>query len=752
MKRILSVILLAVIFLSALPTPILSEAETYDSEINTESTDTLNPQTSEPLSDGMQISSFGIELIKSFEGFHPNAEWDYSQWSIGYGCRCEKDEYPNGITEYQATQLLKTEIVVYVNAVNRFINTYSLSLTQNQFDALVSFSYNCGQNVWTMSENDFTLKKLIVSGKYTANDITNAFLMWVKAGGQVLQGLVRRRTREAKLFNSTLNIDDSTVAQRFVSVKEDELNIRENPSTTAAIIGSVENTVILPITKFSSDGKWAYTPYGAFFGWVSTDYLLPLESAPLLDENMRDAYGIKYTLGDSPKTIVAGDPKSSAYNNSMYDGLGDGNIYLSRYIRVGEYVYCLTEIANLAFYGNKSLKSVHIPISVTKIGKDSFATSSLHTVYAPADSYAAEFAAPKGYTVIEYACRDGHIYSENSWKVLRKVSCMYDGLEGKCCDRCGYIIETRLIDKAYGHEYLEGVWQTYTELTCITDRIEGILCKNCGQPKETRVIEKATGHKAGAWITLTNVSCTADGVKVKKCTKCEEELERSVEKAHHTYDSNKWVTAVEPTCTEKGEKAVLCDACGAKMDSKAVSELGHSYGSWYVTEAPTYLKTGISRRDCKRCSNYQRKILSKLKSEIVSDTLKLSDTTKRVEGIAVGTTVKDVLKQVKNSENVKVIDKNSKTVPEDALIGSKMRLILYEGSKVILSYTFIIMGDADGDGHATDWDCILLGRYLAAWSVNICTEALDFDKNGDVNDWDEILFSRYLAGWDIELW
>ena len=90
-------------------------------------------------------------------------------------------------------------------------------------------------------------------------------------------------------------------------------------------------------------------------------------------------------------------------------------------------------------------------------------------------------------------------------------------------------------------------------------------------------------------------------------------------------------------------------------------------------------------------------------------------------------------------------------MPSDSYVGSGMQLILYEGSKRLLTYTFIINGDADGNGLTTDWDCIMLGRYLAGWDVNIYLEALDFDGNGKVNDWDEILFSRYLAGWNVKI-
>lgn len=698
----------------------------------------------------MELSPFGLELIKSFEGFSSKAEWDYNQWSIGYGCKCEEDEYPNGITEYEATELMKKAMPAYVNAVNKFMDTYDVRLNQNQFDALVSFSYNCGKYVWNMNENSFTLKKLLIEGNWNEKDITNAFLMWVKAGGSVLQGLVRRRTREAALFNSDINIQDPSVKYYYVTVKNDQLNIRSKPTSNSSSVGSIKNTIIIPITEFSEDGKWGYTPYGAYFGWVSTDYIEPLDEVLTLDENMRDAYGIKYTLGTDYKTIIAGVP-GGANGNALYGGLGDGNVYLNRYIRVGDYVYCLTQIADKAFYGNTKLKTIYIPLSVEKIGKNSFTNSGLTTVYCTTDSYAQSYASSKGYISMEYECRDGHTYSASSWKVLVQASCTEDGLEGKCCDVCGYISETKLIGTAYGHDYEEGVMKTVSTLSCTTDHVEGIVCRNCGHAKDTRVIEKATGHSAGDWETVSKASCTSDGVSVKKCTHCAEIIETKITPSYHVYDANKWVTVVEPTCTEAGASAVLCDICKIHIKNKVIEPHGHSYGDWYVSKKPTYLKTGIERRDCSICQSYETKSIAKLKSEIVSDTLKLNSKTKRVEGIAPGTKVSDILAQIENTQGVKIIDKNSKGVSGDKYVGSGMQLILYEGSKRLLTYTFIINGDADGNGLTTDWDCILLGRHLAGWDVDVYLEALDFDGNGKVNDWDEILFSRYLAGWNVKI-
>ncbi len=150
-------------------------------------------------------SDTGVNLIKSFEGFNTYKHWDYSQWSIGYGTACGANDYPNGITEAEAVVLLKRALSTSEQYVNTFLNKYSLTVNQNQFDAMVSFTYNLG-NVWVTNDN-FTLRNYLLDGieKYSQSDIYYAFGLWCKAGGQVLEGLVRRRAAEAALFCTPVN-------------------------------------------------------------------------------------------------------------------------------------------------------------------------------------------------------------------------------------------------------------------------------------------------------------------------------------------------------------------------------------------------------------------------------------------------------------------------------------------------------------------------------------------------------------------
>ncbi|MGX5107233.1 lysozyme [Enterobacter cloacae] len=146
----------------------------------------------------MQTSEKGIALIKQFEGCKLTAYQDsVGIWTIGYGWTQPVDGKPirAGMTIKQETaeRLLKTGLVSYESDVSRLVK---VSLTQGQFDALVSFTYNLGARSLSTS----TLLRKLNAGDYAG--AADEFLRWNKAGGKVLNGLTRRREAERALFLS----------------------------------------------------------------------------------------------------------------------------------------------------------------------------------------------------------------------------------------------------------------------------------------------------------------------------------------------------------------------------------------------------------------------------------------------------------------------------------------------------------------------------------------------------------------------
>lgn len=144
----------------------------------------------------MSTSDQCIEILKSMEGFVKYPIADNGQWSIGYGCGCNPKDYPNGITEEEADTLLREYLVKFEKAVNSLAKRYNLTFTQNQFDALLLFTYNVGGN-WVNSDGEF--RQAVISG-VKGNDFIYPFCLWSVSSGKLNTNLVMRRLLEADMY------------------------------------------------------------------------------------------------------------------------------------------------------------------------------------------------------------------------------------------------------------------------------------------------------------------------------------------------------------------------------------------------------------------------------------------------------------------------------------------------------------------------------------------------------------------------
>lgn len=165
-------------------------------KLTQEQVDKLNDVVDELQQKGMKISQVGIDLISSFEDTKLQAYDDgVGVWTIGIGTTV----YPNGVkvkkgdkcTLEQAKEYFAHDLKRFEASVNKLVE---VPLSQNQFDALVSLTYNIGQ---TAFGNSTLLKKLNTKDYQGAAD---QFLRWNKGGGKVMKGLVRRREAERALF------------------------------------------------------------------------------------------------------------------------------------------------------------------------------------------------------------------------------------------------------------------------------------------------------------------------------------------------------------------------------------------------------------------------------------------------------------------------------------------------------------------------------------------------------------------------
>ena len=139
----------------------------------------------------MKISQEGLSLIKKFEGLELTAyKCAAGVWTIGYGHTKDVQEGDEW-SEAHADHMLEVELEEFEGYIN---DNVTVALSQNQFDALVSWVYNLGPANLKAS----TMLKVLNSGDYEG--VPAQIKRWNKAGGKVLEGLIRRREAEALLF------------------------------------------------------------------------------------------------------------------------------------------------------------------------------------------------------------------------------------------------------------------------------------------------------------------------------------------------------------------------------------------------------------------------------------------------------------------------------------------------------------------------------------------------------------------------
>ena len=147
----------------------------------------------------MRVSEKGLKLIAKFEGISRKPYRDViGLWTIGFGHLIGDgislpDYWNRTLTLEECYDLLASDIRKFELGVKRYIN---VELTQNQFDALVSFTFNLGIG---------TLQRSTLRAKLNRKDYKGAISSWLKynkAGGKVINGLDLRRKAEVILFNS----------------------------------------------------------------------------------------------------------------------------------------------------------------------------------------------------------------------------------------------------------------------------------------------------------------------------------------------------------------------------------------------------------------------------------------------------------------------------------------------------------------------------------------------------------------------
>ena len=250
-------------------------------------------------------TSSTCEFITSLEGFSSQCFWDNRQWTIGYGNKCPYTHTSNGkrgqkgghyISKEDAVSLFQKNLTSYVNTLKS--NCSGLSMTQNQFDALLSATYNHG-NVKACP------LKYFLQGTLSESEAREKYYVWcINAGTADEAGLRNRRKKEAERFFSGLDDSSDIVTPTIATDKSsyivgDTINISWAASPSNSNISHYWINVIAPDGTWIHEGNMNLSTSYSFSASQEGEYTVRVYATP---KGSKDGEG---SLSDERKISVA---------------------------------------------------------------------------------------------------------------------------------------------------------------------------------------------------------------------------------------------------------------------------------------------------------------------------------------------------------------------------------------------------------------------------------------------------------------
>ena len=199
----------------------------------------------------------------------------------------------------------------------------------------------------------------------------------------------------------------------------------------------------------------------------------------------------------------------------------------------------------------------------------------------------------------------GHDYG--AYSQTKAPTCTTLGEEKATCSRCG--AETTRTVAALGHS---SVTDPAVSATCTeTGLTDGTHCSRCNAVIKAQQEVPALGHDWGAYAQTKAPTCTEEGVETSECTRCGETQTREIEALGHFEVIDE---AVSATCTASGKtEGIHCSRCNAVIKAQEeVPALGHDWGEYAQTKAPTCTEKGIETSECTRCGETQTRDIDAL--------------------------------------------------------------------------------------------------------------------------------------------
>ena len=576
---------------------------------------------------GMTVSQECVDRIKKIEGFHAIPYWDYSQWTVGFGSTCPTDKLEKykaeGIPMEEANRLMMEQLAKFEEGVNSFADENGLKLTQGQFDALVSMTYNLGTGVIQNSGN--RVNQAILQGA-TGNDLIFAFSVYCAAGGEFLPGLMRRRLVEANMYlngryddyapeNYCYVLYNANGGTRDVIAQGYDCNLAAQPMSVPSYSGYTFvgwYTAANGGTKITSldESTAGMTLYAH---WAKGD------STPETDKNVEVTVteeAVNVRIGPGMDYAICGgvfrNEKIKITGVTVVDGVRWGKFSKGWIcLRYTNYALLTGDHDESADEGSQA-EQIELPIMATVLSD-----SGVVVYNGPHSTYPQLKTLKKG-TLIE----------------ITEIYTLFDVMWGKCAD--GWVqINLRLqlhdqqklahsfqvtINYQYYLNVRSGPGTSYSLVTTLANgtQVEIVAVEYVGDVPWGRchlgwihlgyttfnadLLEVYSNHIYGQWYTAVEATCVSDGIERRDCSYCGQSEERTISKGSHSYGD--WYVSEEGTCETPSQERRDCKNCD-HFETRQNALGGHHFGDWYVTEEGDCQTPSKERRDCQYCDSYE---------------------------------------------------------------------------------------------------------------------------------------------------
>ena len=622
----------------------------------------------------MKASEDIIRYLKSMEGFIAIPRWDYVQWTVGYGNRCPAEHLERyleeGIPIEEADALFLEQLAYFEQQVNTFMDKYGLTYSQNQFDAVLSITYNCGA-AWLINDND--LKTAILNGA-TGNTLIGIMTQRCTAGGEYLPGLMRRRITEADMFlNGRYN---TQIPENYCYVFYDA----GEGQATAVAQGFDCNLYAVPMVTASREGYTFLGWYTAETGGVKVTYLDENLHQDTLYAHWQEGEGeytgdtttipdgVTVTVTGSVVNVRSGPGVSYSVINSVIAGEKilisqvaagkDGRLW-------GKFEkgwLCLEYTTYADIMGepddpdieDTTEETYEVPMYATIVG-----ASTISVYNGPDTSYPKIGSLQENEQVLivetyqMFSTWWGRLES-GGWICLNRYVLMHN-------DQMLAHSATVTITNSYlnvrsgpgtGYDWLSSLKKgDVVQILAIAEVDSAVWGRFSGgwislqyTDFDASQLDYYQNHSYGEWYTVTDSTCVTHGLQQRDCLYCDHKETQPAPLSGHSFGQwytaeegtcvtpgqerrdcqycdyfetreadlaghgfGDWQTVIAPTCTEDGLQRRYCQYCDAYEETVAPAT-GHSFGQWYETIAPTLTESGEERRDCENCDHYETRV------------------------------------------------------------------------------------------------------------------------------------------------